>query len=626
MTGEPPKTPGALWHKSGQCLFSVWAPRARSVNLRLFGDETEREREIALDRGADGIHWAAVESVKPETRYLYRLSGTIDGAIDRPDPASRFQPEGVHGPSAVVDLAFDWSDRGWNGPPMWRYVMYELHVGTFTSAGTFDAAIEHLASLRELGVTAVEVMPVGQFPGSRNWGYDGVDLYAVQASYGGPKAFQRFVDACHREGLAVVLDVVYNHLGPEGNYLADFAPYFTDRYRTPWGPALNFDGPGSDLVRHFFIENACFFVRDFHVDALRLDAVHAIVDCSAFTFLEELTRAVHVTGEALGRRALVIAESDLNDTRLVRPKVEGGYGIDAQWSDDFHHALHALLTGERNGYYRDFGRLEDLARAFSEGYVFSGQYSRFRDRRHGNSTRGVEGSRFVVCAQNHDQVGNRMRGERLTRLVDLEQLKIAAGAVLLAPFVPLLFMGEEWGETAPFPYFVSHGDRELLEEVRRGRERESVEFGWRGEAPDPVSDETFNSARLDRRRAEEAPGRALRLFYRELLRIRRQTPALAEPRREGTRVSLDEEHSLLTLARSCGDSRAVVLFHFGAGDAPAHCDLDPGRWIRAFDSGDRLWAGPGCRAPRLLAAGAPDVAISLGPWNFVLLIREGEPA
>jgi maltooligosyltrehalose trehalohydrolase len=621
MTGPPEETPGALWRGGGRCDFSVWAPRARSVALHLLGRESRIERDVRLDRAADGIFRAAVEEIAPGDLYFYRL----DEALERPDPASRFQPEGVHGPSAVVDLTFDWSDRGWNGPPISRYVLYELHVATFTHEGTFDAAIEHLPALRELGVTAVEVMPVGQFPGARNWGYDGVEIYAVQASYGGPAAFQRFVDACHRERLAVVLDVVYNHLGPEGNYLADFGPYFTDRYRTPWGPALNFDGRGSDQVRRFFIENACSFVRDFHVDALRLDAVHAIVDCSAITFLEELTEAVHRTGETLGRRALVIAESDLNDSRLVRPKREGGYAMDAQWSDDFHHALHALLTGERSGYYQDFGRLQDLARAYTDGYVFSGQYSRFRGCRHGNSTHGLEGERFIVFAQNHDQVGNRLRGERLARLVDFERLKLAAGAMLLAPFVPLLFMAEEWGETAPFPFFVSHGDSELLEAVRRGREREFSEFGWKGEALDPTAEETFASAKLDRALAREAPHKTLFAFYRELLRIRRETPALVEPRREATRATCDEDRALLRLERSGGGSRILAVFHFGAGDQDARCTIPSGSWFKAIDAAEPLWGGPGSRVPGRLEGDGRDVAISLGPWTFVLLIREGEP-
>jgi maltooligosyltrehalose trehalohydrolase len=358
-------------------------------------------------------------------------------------------------------------------------------VGTFTPEGTFEAIIPHLDELRELGITAVELMPVAQFPGTRNWGYDGVYPFAVQNSYGGPEGLKRLVNACHGRGIAVVLDVVYNHLGPEGNYLWDFGPYFTDRYKTPWGSAINFDGPHSDPVRRLFIENALYWVTEFRMDGLRIDAVHGILDFSAYPFLEELASAVHEKAERLNRRVYVIAESDLNDTRVIRSRELGGYGLDAQWNDDFHHALHTLLTEDQTGYYQDFGRLGDLVKAFREGFVCSGQYSSYRRRRHGNSSRDIPAGCFVVFAQNHDQVGNRMRGERLSQLVCRERMKLAAGVVFLSPFIPLLFMGEEYGETAPFPYFISHSDADLVEAVRRGRREEFAAFGWSQEPPDP---------------------------------------------------------------------------------------------------------------------------------------------
>ena len=433
-------TLGALYLGNNRCRFRVWAPLADTVAVHVIAP---REKLVPLRREERGYHCGVAEGVEPGSLYFYLL----DGEKERPDPASRYQPQGVHGPSQVVDpRAFAWTDRCWFGPARQELIFYEIHVGTFTPAGTFDAIIPYLDEIRELGITAIELMPVAQFPGSRNWGYDGVYPFAVQNSYGGPEGLRRLVDACHRYRLAIFLDVVYNHLGPEGNYLRDFAPYFTDRYRTPWGPALNLDGPGSDEVRRFFTENALYWLTEFHLDGLRLDAIHAIFDFSARHFLEELTDVVHRQAERLGRRVYVIAESDLNDARVIRPRAVGGYGLDAQWSDDFHHSLHALLTGERNGYYQDFGTLAHMARAFRKGYTYTGQYSAYRRRRHGNSTRFCGAQQFVVFAQNHDQVGNRAGGERLGTLVSFAALKLAAGVVLLSPFLPLLFMGEEYGE------------------------------------------------------------------------------------------------------------------------------------------------------------------------------------
>ena len=450
---------GAIYLGDGRCSFRVWAPRAQQVEVRIVAPG---QRIIPLRRDERGYHEVVAESVDPGTRYFYRL----DGESERPDPASRFQPEGVHGPSQVVDSRFSWGDAGWFGLPLRDYIIYELHVGTFTGEGTFAAVVTHLEQLKELGITVLELMPVAQFPGSRNWGYDGTYPFAVQNSYGGPDGLKHLVSACHQRGLAVVLDVVYNHLGPEGNYLGDFAPYFTDRYRTPWGPAVNFDGAHSDEVRRFFIENALSWVTEFHVDGLRIDAVHAILDFSAKPFLQELAEAVHAQAERLNRRIYLIPESDLNDTRLIRAPEVGGFGLDAQWNDDFHHALHTLLTGERTGYYEDFGEIRHLVKGFREGFVYSGEYSPYRRRRHGNSSRSLPAHRFVVFAQNHDQVGNRLRGDRLSHLVSLEALKLAAGVILLSPFIPLLFMGEEYGEIAPFEYFVSHSDPGLIEAVR----------------------------------------------------------------------------------------------------------------------------------------------------------------
>jgi maltooligosyltrehalose trehalohydrolase len=556
--------------------------------------------------------------VEPGARYVY----VLDGQTERPDPASRYQPEGVHGPSEVVDAgAFTWTDAGWFGLARRQLVSYELHVGTYTDEGTFEAIVPHLDGLRELGITAVELMPVAQFPGSRNWGYDGVYPYAVQASYGGPVGLQRLADACHARGLAVLLDVVYNHLGPEGNYLRDFGPYFTDVYQTPWGAALNFDGPASGAVRRYFVENALYWLREYHVDGFRLDAVHAILDRSAVPFLEELGEAVHDEGERLGRRVHVIAESDLNDARLIRPRVVGGYGLDAQWSDDFHHALHALLTGERDGYYQDFGRLEDLARALRDGYAYAGRYSPFRQRRHGNVAWACTADQFVICAQNHDQIGNRAAGERLTALTDFAGLKLAACAVGLAPFLPLLFMGEEYGEPHPFQYFVSHSDAALVEAVRRGRRAEFAAFHQADAVPDPQDEATFRASRLQHALRDQGHHRVLYDLYGELLRLRREQPALAELSRDRLAVVAEEPGSLLLLRRWTETDEVCVLLYFGPAVTTVAVPLPAGRWEKRLDTADVRWQGDGSAVP--VGLDSPGrVDLTLGPRSAVVLVGE----
>jgi maltooligosyltrehalose trehalohydrolase len=614
----PPLPQGAVLLDGGRCRFSVWAPHHEQVELHLLEPQEQR---VALTPGPRGLHQAVVEEVQPGSLYLYRLG---DGT-ERPDPASRLQPRGVHGPSAVVDPAHPWSDGGFRIPPLSALVLYEIHVGTFTPEGTFDAAVAHLEDLRELGVTAVEIMPVSPFPGTRNWGYDGVFPYAVQESYGGPAGLRRFVDACHRQELAVVLDVVYNHLGPEGNYLECYAPYFTNRYRTPWGASLNFDGAWSDEVRRFFIGSALAFLADCHIDAFRLDAIHAIIDTSARPFLQELAAAVHDGAEAIGRRVLVIAESDLNDTRVIRRVADGGYGLDAQWSDDFHHAVHALLTGERSGYYQDFGGVEDLAQALRQGFVYDGRFSRFRNRRHGNTTHGCPGERFIISIQNHDQVGNRARGERLGALLSFEELKLAACALLLAPYVPLLFMGEEYGETAPFQYFTSHADPELAEAVRRGRRREFTGFGWREEEIlDPQDATTFERSRLDRGLLRRPRHRALRDLYRELLRLRRERPALRALDRERCEVTHgltgdDEGRTLLLRRAPEGDDQAVIVLACGGADATVTLPLERGRWQVLLDSRETRFGGSGSGLPPQIESDG-GASCTVGAKSCVVLV------
>lgn len=538
---------------AGGVFFRVWAPAVTSVEVELVGSAPLK---APLQR--DGEYFQGLLPAAPGDRYWYWL----DGSLRRPDPASRSQPEGVHGPSRVIDPAFAWSDSRWQGIALDEYIFYELHVGSFTPHGTFDGVISRLDYLVDLGITSVELMPVAQFPGERNWGYDGTFPFAPQNSYGGPDGLKRLVDACHARGLAVTLDVVYNHLGPEGNYLHGFGPYFTDRYRTPWGDAVNFDGPDSDPVRSYFISNALHWITEYHIDALRLDAIHGIYDFSALHILRELAGAVHRQGAALGRRVYVIAESDLNDVRVINPPESGGHGLDAQWNDDFHHALRTLLTGDRAGYYADFGLFSDMVKSFEEGFVLSGGYSSFRKRRHGSSSAGITPDRLVVFSQNHDQVGNRMRGERPGEHLSTQQLKLAAATVLLSPCLPLLFMGEEYAESAPFPYFVSHGDADLVEGVRRGRLEEFAPFGNQGCPPDPQAEETFLSAKLDQEQRLSGEHTAIFDFYRELLRLRKECAPLSRLSRDTMQVIAFEEERVLAVIRSSDDGQVLCLLNF----------------------------------------------------------------
>ncbi len=607
-----PHALGATPLERGACRFNLWAPGAERVELHLLG---ERDRLVPL-QPESGYHQGIVESAGPGSLYFFRL----DGGPDLPDPASRFQPRGVHGPSQVMAPGFPWDDGAWRGVPQRDLVFYEAHVGTLTPEGTFEAMVPLLSGLKELGVTAIELMPVAQFPGRRNWGYDGVFPFAVQNSYGGPEGLKRLVNACHLRGLAVVLDVVYNHLGPEGNCFSAFGPYFTDRYRTPWGPALNFDGPDSDEVRRFFIENALYWFEEFHLDALRLDAVHAILDASPRPFLLELGEAIRARSREVGRPLYLIPESAANDTRLLRPSELGGFGLDAQWNDDYHHSLRVLLTGERRGYYQDYGRAGDLAKSLREGYTYTGERSLYRQRRHGSPTQGIPAERFVVFAQNHDQVGNRMLGERLSELVCFERLKLAAGAVLLSPFLPLIFMGEEYGERARFPYFVEHTDPGLIQAVREGRRREFAGFGWQGEPPDPQGEDTFLSAVLNPKLAREEPHRTLLAFYRELLSTRRSLHSVGSSDRSRLEVASNEKTRTVLFRRwgpGLDGDHAVVVYHFAEAFGRRLVALPPGLWRKRLDSAEAAWRGPGSDLPDELGSEG-EVELPLSAWSFVL--------
>jgi maltooligosyltrehalose trehalohydrolase len=602
---------GASIVENGVARFRVWAPLAKKVAVRLLS--TNARREISLRAGERGYFEGEETNVYAGEHYLYLLNNEAA----RPDPASRFQPLGVHGPSQIVDpRAFSWDDDGWRGVPLREYIIYELHVGTFTREGTFDAAIDYLDYLKDLGISVIELMPVCQFPGIRNWGYDGVYPFAPQNSYGGPEGLKRLINACHKKDLGVMLDVVYNHLGPDGNYLGSFAPYFTDRYKTPWGEAVNFDGSHSDEVRNYFISNALYWITEYHIDGLRLDAIHDIFDFGALHFLKELADAVHAAQEALARQIHIIAESDLNDVKVINPPEIGGYGLDAQWNDDFHHSLHTLVTGETNAYYQDFGKLDQLAKALSEGFVYSGQYSTYRKRRHGNNSRARPADQMVVSSQNHDQVANRIN--RLSRTQPFEQLKLIAAIVLLAPYVPLLFMGEEYGEKAPFHYFVSHSDPALVDAIRRGRQAEFARFGWLVKAPDPQDEETFLDSKLDILGPRSAEQQYLNSFYRNLIRVRKEYPAITNPAKEQMEVKTFENEQALCVRRWYGKESTFSLCSFSECLARETVVLPEGKWVKVLDSSSHEWGGKGEVSPSTLQSTGTGTKLDLNPYTFVL--------
>lgn len=607
---NPPAEPGATFVAPAACRFLLWAPRARRATLRLVGPAF---RDVGMRPLPFGYWEADADGVAAGQRYFFRL----DDGPDRPDPASRWQPDGVHGPSAVADPAFAWHDADWHGVPWADLILYELHVGTFTPEGTFDAAVRQLDRLRDLGVNALEVMPVAQFPGWRNWGYDGVYPFCVQNSYGGIAGFKRFIDAAHERGISVLLDVVYNHLGPEGNYFRHYGPYFTDSYRTPWGDPINFDGRDSDAVRDYVLANARRWQLEFHLDGFRLDAVPWIKDASATPIVADLSDQCRDLAAQTGRRFHVLGECDVNDPRLIRPREYGGLGLDAQWSDDFHHALHAYLTDERGGYYADHGRLDDVARAYRDAYALTGQYSAFRGRRFGVAPTDRPSEQFVICAQNHDQVGNRPRGDRLSTLVDFETLKLVAGLLLTAPYVPLLFMGEEYGEPAPFPFFVNHSDGGLIERVRRGRRHEFATFNLNAEPYDPADEGTFRRAKLNVEQAQHGRGKALHEWHKTLLRLRRDLPALRRLDRRAMEVTCREDDRLLLVRRWAEDDAVWLVLHFGTEPARHRVPVPPGDWVKVADSAEGTWLGPGGLAEGGVR-GPGEVEVTLAARSVVL--------
>lgn len=611
---------GATVLPGGGVRFSVWAPRARQVAVRLCGADGAPLAEHPLHGDAGHLFTADVPGVAAGADYRF----VLDGAREAADPVSRWQPHDVFGPSRVVDPhAFAWHDGDWRGVAMADLVIYELHVGTFTSEGTFDAVIARLPELVALGATALELMPVAEFPGARNWGYDGVHPYAPESSYGGPEGLRRLVDAAHRHGLAVLLDVVYNHTGPEGSVLHEYGPYFIDRYHTPWGGAPNFDGPDSDEVRRYVLDNARYWVSEYHLDGLRLDATDQIYDFSARHILEELATAVHAQADALGRRILVIAETALNDPRWVRPRERGGFGMDAQWLDDFHHAVRTAITSERVGYYGDYHGVASIAKSLRDRYVYDGVHSAHWRRRRGQPATDVPTERFVAFIQNHDQVGNRAHGERLDDLAGPAQRRLAAATLLLSPFVPLLFMGEEYGDPNPFLYFVSHQSPELADAVRQGRAEEFAAFAWRGEIPDPQGEETFQRSRPDAAARERSPHRELHALYQELLRLRRTEPRL---RPGGAELAVHEDDggdALLIHYEGRGEGRAgpplLAALNFAAAPRRLRLPELAGRWERLLDTEDVRYGGGGARSPRTLDLAGTDMLTV--PAQAALLYR-----
>lgn len=602
------RTLGVTFTPDGLAQARVWAPFAQNVSLRL----TSRELTLPLTTDSPGYWQTTTNQLRPGDTYRF----VLNGSTELPDPASLAQPEGVHGPSQAIDIStFRWTDSGWTNPDLDDYLIYELHTGTFTPEGTFAGIAERLDYLVELGVNAIEIMPVAQFPGERNWGYDGVYPYAVQQSYGGAAGLQQLVDAAHGRGLAVVLDVVYNHIGPEGNYLPPYGPYFTNRYHTPWGDALNFDDDCSDSVRRYFIENALMWLRDFHVDALRLDAVHAIYDQGSVHILRELREHVDALTVATGRRHYLIIESDQNDTQFIRSLENDGHGMDAQWNDEFHHALRVTAGGERSGYYADYDGILHLAKSYRNAYVYDGQYMPRRSKIVGSSTENHAGRQFVVFSQNHDQIGNRMLGERPGQLVSFAMQKLMAGAVLSSPYLPMLFMGEEWGELNPFLYFVSHTDPALVEAVRRGRKEEFAEFHTTHDAPDPQAEQTFQQSKLQWDLLRQDPHRTLFRYYKTLLSLRKQS-ILRVPDRLSLTVVVDADQQTLTLHRKHDQQRVVCLMNFAKTGRPMALPATTNKWHNMLDSADPIWLGPAASPAQLPG----DSTVTVQPESILVYV------
>jgi maltooligosyltrehalose trehalohydrolase len=586
---------GINFKKTDEAEIVVWSPLTNSVDVEM----TASGKKIKLSPYGYG-YWKAVTSeIIPGTRY--RIS--VDNKKSLPDPASLSQPDGVHESSMAIDLGnFSWSDQKWKNIPLNEYIIYELHTGTFSDRNDFDGIAARLDYLSELGITAIEIMPVGQFPGDRNWGYDGVFPFAVQHSYGGAEKLQNLVNACHDKGLAVILDVIYNHVGPEGNYLGEFAPYFTDKYRTPWGKAFNFDDAWCDGVREYFIENALMWFRDFHIDALRLDAVHAVKDFSPKHIIREIREHIDELEKLTGRNHYVIAEMDLNDPVYIKSYDRCGHGVNAQWIDEFHHALRVTAGQPPEGYYEDFNGINHLAKSYLSAYVYDGQFSKHRKKVFGKKTDNP-GHQFIVFSQNHDQVGNRMLGERTSQLVSLDMCRLMAAAVFVSPYLPMIFMGEEWAETNPFLFFISHTDEQLAAVVNKGRKEEFYYFNWPGEPPDPRLRETFTNSILNWRLLQEKPHSNMLAYYKKLIELRKSQPALRATDRTTTRVFVDEVDKTLMLHRWSNSQYLECMMNFSAGHQPLKfSQTGKYNYKLILDSSSPEWGGKAVRAQDVINA------------------------
>lgn len=569
--------------KNDHWQFKVWAPEKKEMILHVVHPFT---KEFTMTKDEEGNFTVDVDTKEKELRYFFKPGNEKD----LPDPASQYQPEGVHGPSQTVDHSlYNWKDDNWKPTPLKEWILYELHVGTFTEEGTFESIITRLDDLIDVGINAIEIMPVAQFPGDRNWGYDGVFPYAVQNSYGGPDGLKKLVDACHKKGIAVVLDVVYNHLGPEGNYFSQFAPYFTSKYHTPWGDAINFDDAWSDGVREYFSDNVIYWFENFHIDAVRCDAIHAMFDTGPVHFWQLTHQKVKEFEKKSGREFHLIAESDLNDPKVVKNPEQGGYGFDAQWLDDFHHALYILINPSDKQRYYDFGSIEQLVKAYNEGFVHSGEWVQFRKRKYGASSANTPGNKFLIFTQNHDQVGNRADGKRLNMLIDFERVKLAAAAILLAPYIPMLFMGEEYADESPFFYFVSHSDKDLIKAVQEGRKKEFEDFGFDDNVPDPQSEDTFNQSKLQWQQRNKDYHLITLNWYKELIRMRKTLSSLKEFEKSNTNAEVIGEKAFALFRHSDETGESITcLFNFSENKvtySPAEKNL----FKKLLDSTGKQW-------------------------------------
>jgi maltooligosyltrehalose trehalohydrolase len=566
--------------KNGRIEFRVFAFNKKKVELLL--KNAEKETTALMYEETPHIYSTVLENTGQDLLYKFR----IEDEGDFPDPYSHFQPEGVHGFSRVIDhKKYRWNDYDWHGKDLSQLILYELHVGAFSPEGTFRSVAGKLDYLVELGINAIELMPVTQTPGRWNWGYDGATLFSVNKNYGTPDDLKYLIDRCHRKGIAVILDVVYNHLGPEGNYLPVYGPYFTFKHTTPWGAAVNFDDQYCEYMRAMVVDNVRYWLEEYHFDGLRLDAVHAIKDESLTHILQEIRAMTQKTAAEFNRKIALIAETDDNNVKIINPPEKGGYGLDAQWMDDFHHTIHTILTGEKRGYYIDYGRLEDLPKVY-KNYLYTGEFSQFWQKDRGSDASQNPGYQFVVSIQNHDQVGNRAGGERLSNLVDFPSLKLVAGLLFFSPYIPLLFMGEEYAEKKPFLFFTDYGDPQLKAAVSQGRKEEFKAFGWKN-FHDPEDDQTFYSSRLTPRDDWEEHNKQMFTFYRDLLGLRKSHPALSNLVKENTEVKVDSDTKLVEIQRWHGSIKLTGLFNLGENDFP----LDAYQGKQIFNSQWKKYGG-----------------------------------